>query len=58
MDIIIRKYEKRASVQMVKQNFRILKKFLFQLVSKDEVKNIIKDLKNGKSAGEKFQQKS
>ena len=34
---------------MIKQNFRISKKFYFQLVSKDEAKKIIKDLKNSKS---------
>ena len=43
---------------MIKQNFRIPKKFSFQPVSKDEVKKITKDLKNSKSVGEKFQQKS
>ena len=36
---------------MIKQNFRIPKKFSFQSVSKDEVKKIIKDLKNSKSVG-------
>ena len=36
---------------MFKQNFRISKKFSFQPVSKDEVKKIIKDLKNSKSVG-------
>ena len=34
---------------MIKENFRIPKKFSFQLVSQDEVKKIIKDLKNSKS---------
>ena len=37
---------------------RIPKKFSFQPVSTDEVKKIIKNLKNSKSLGEKFQQKS
>ena len=36
---------------MIKENFRIPKKFSFQLVSQDEVKKIIKDLKNSKSEG-------
>ena len=36
---------------MIKQNFRISKKFSFQPVSKDEVKKMIKDLKNSKSVG-------
>ena len=36
-------------MQMIKQNFRIPKTFSFQPVSKDEVKKIIKDLKNSKS---------
>ena len=43
---------------MIKQNSGIPKKFSFQLVSKDEVKKIIKDFKNSKSVGEKFKQKS
>ena len=51
LDITIRKYEKHPSIQMIKQNFRIPKKFSFQSVSKDEVKKIIKDLKNSKSVG-------
>ena len=54
LDIIIRKYEKHPNIQMVKQNFRIPKKFSFQLVSKDEVKNFIKNLKNSKSVGEEI----
>ena len=36
---------------MTKHNFRISKKFSFEPVSKDEVKKIIKDLKNSKSVG-------
>ena len=36
---------------MIKQNFRIPKKFSFQPASKDEVKKLIKDLKNSKSVG-------
>ena len=51
LDITIRKYEKHPSIQMIKQNFRITKKFSFQPVSKDEVKKIIRDLKNSKSVG-------
>ena len=48
-DITIRKYEKHLSIQMIKQNFGIPKKFSFEPVSKDGVKKIIKDLKNSKS---------
>ena len=33
---------------MIKQDFRIPKKFSFQFFSKDEVKKIIRDLKNSK----------
>ena len=51
MDITIRKNEKHPSIQMIKQNFRISKKFSLEPVSKDEVKKIIKDLKNSKSVG-------
>ena len=36
------KYEKHPSIQMIKQNFRISKKFSFEPVSKDEVKKIIR----------------
>ena len=36
---------------MIKQNFRISKKFSLEPVSKDEVKKIIKYLKNSKSVG-------
>ena len=38
----MRKYEKHPSIQMIKQNFRISKKFSFEPVSKDEVKKIIR----------------
>ena len=51
LDITIRKNEKHPSIQMIKQNFRTPKKFSFQPVSKDEVKKIMKDLKNSKSVG-------
>ena len=40
MDITIRKNEKHPSIQMIKQNFRISKKFSLEPVSKDEVKKI------------------
>ena len=36
---------------MIKQNFRISKEFSLEPISKDEVKKIIKDLKNSKSVG-------
>ena len=49
LDITIRKYEKHLSIQIIKKNFGISKKFSFEPVSKDGVKNIIKDLKNSKS---------
>ena len=50
-DITIRKYEKHSSIQMIKHNFRISKKFSLDSVSKDEVKKITKDLKKSKSVG-------
>ena len=53
-DITINKYEKHPSIQMIKQNFRISKKFSLEPVSNDEVKKIIKDLKNSKSVGGKI----
>ena len=49
LDITIRKYEKHLSIQMIKQNFRISKKFSLEPVSKDDAKKIIKDWKNSKS---------
>ena len=48
-DVIIRKHEKDTSIKMIKLDFRIPKKFSFQLVSNDDVRKIIKDLKNSKS---------
>ena len=51
LDTTICKYEKHPSIKMIKQNFRISKKFSFEPVSKDEVKKIIKDSKNSKSVG-------
>ena len=51
LDITTRKNEKYPSIQMIKQNFSIPKRFSFQPVSKDEVKKIMKDLKNSKSVG-------
>ena len=51
LDITICKYEKHPSIQMIKQNFKIPKMFSFQPASKDEVKMILKDLKNSKSVG-------
>ena len=51
LDIAIRKYEKHPSIQMIKQNFRISKEFSFRPISEDDVKNMIKDLKNSKSVG-------
>ena len=57
LNITICKYEKHLSIQMIKQNFRIPKNFSFQPVSKDEVKKIIKDLKNSKSVWGKIQTK-
>ena len=51
LDITIRKYEKHSSIQIIKLNFRISKRFSFEPVSKDEDKKTIKDLKNSKSVG-------
>ena len=51
MYITIRKYEKHPSIQIIKWNSRLSKKYSFETVSKHEVKKIIKDLKNGKYVG-------
>ena len=40
LDITIRKYETNPSMQMIKQNFTISKKFSLEPVSKNEVKKI------------------
>ena len=57
LDITIRKYGKHPSIKMIKQNFRISKKFSFEAASKYEVKKIIKYLKNSKSVGAEIQTK-
>ena len=51
LGITIRKYENHPSIQMIKQNFGISKKFSFEPISKNGVKKIIKDLKNRRSKG-------
>ena len=58
LDITRRKYEKHPSIKMIKQNFRISKKFSFKRVGKVDFKKIIKGLKILKLWEEKFQQKS
>ena len=39
------------SMKIIKENFSNVKKFAFQLVSTDNLKNVIKDLKTNKSVG-------
>ena len=58
LDITVRKYEKHPSIQILNLNFRIPRKFSFQPISKDEVKKIVKDLKNSKSVGGEIPTKS
>ena len=51
LNITIGKYEKHLSIKLIKQNFRISRKFSFEPVSKDKTKKIINEFKNSKSVG-------
>ena len=51
LNYIINKYRNHPSIKTIKENFPNVKKFAFQLVSTEDVKKIIKDLKTNQSAG-------
>ena len=49
IDNILIKFVNRPSIKTIKQNFNITSKFLFQPVSVNDVKQVIRDLKSSKS---------
>ena len=49
LNYIINKYRNHPSIKTIKENFPNVKKFAFQLVSTEDVKKVIKDLKTNKS---------
>ena len=51
IDNILIKFVNHPSIKAIKQNFNITSKFLFQPVSVNDVKQVIKDLKSNKSVG-------
>ena len=51
LNYIINKYRNHPSIKTIKENFPNVKKFAFQLVSTEDVKKVIKDLKTNKSVG-------
>ena len=48
---IIKKYINHPSIKYIKKKYKNIKKFSFRLVTTDEVKKAIKDLKTNKSVG-------
>ena len=51
LNYIVNKYRNHPSIKTIKENFPNVKKFAFQLVSTEDVKKVIKDLKTNKSVG-------
>ena len=51
LNYIINKYRNHPSIKTIKEDFLNVKKFFFQLVSIEDVKKVIKDLKSNKSVG-------
>ena len=51
LNYIINKYRNHPSIKTIKENFPNVKKFAFQLVSTEDVKKVIKNLKTNKSVG-------
>ena len=51
LNYVINKYRNHPSIKIIKENFSNVKKFAFQLVSTEDVKKVIKDLKTNKSVG-------
>ena len=49
LNYIINKYRNHPSLKIIKESFSNVKKFAFQLVSTEDVKKVIKDLKTNKS---------
>ena len=48
LNYIINKYRNHPIIKIIKENFPNVKKFFFQLVSTEDVKKVIKDLKSNK----------
>ena len=51
IDNILIKFVNHPSIKAIKQNFNITSKFLFQPVSVNDMKQLMKDLKSNKSVG-------
>ena len=51
LNYIINKYRNHPSIKTIKEDFLNVKKFFFQLVSIEDVKKVIKDLKSNKPVG-------
>ena len=51
LNYIINEHRNHSSIKTIKENFSNVKKFAFQLVSTEDVKKVIKDLKTNKSVG-------
>ena len=51
LNYIINKYRNHPSIKTIKENFPNFKKFDVQLISTEDVKKVIKDLKTNKSVG-------
>ena len=49
LNYVINKNRNHPSIKILKENFPNIKKFAFQLVSTEDVKKVIKDLKTNKS---------
>ena len=48
---IIKKYNNHPSIKIIKKKYKNINKFSFRLVTTDQVKKVIKDLKTNKSVG-------
>ena len=51
IDTIVLKYKLNPSIISIKQNMHHIEKFLFRFVALEDVRLIIKDLKNNKAVG-------
>ena len=54
IDNIIKRYKNHPSIKNIKAKFNSVRIFSFQPVSVDDVKTVIRDLKNNKSAGKEI----
>ena len=51
IDNIIKRYKTRPSIKKIKSKFKSFRSFSFQPVFMEEVKTVIRDIKNNKSVG-------